>query len=135
MSWTCPNCHRSFAKSHQIHSCGDHDLAHHFINREPWLQELYQKLILALQNIGQFRIEPAKEGIMLKRNATFAWIKIQKKCLVLSFTLDLEIDEFPVYKTLKRSKSRWGHAVKMDSEDQIDGQILGWIREAWNLQK
>lgn len=49
--WQCPKCKREFANRHQSHSCGSHDLEHHFagkrIAREldaefrSWLSEAY----------------------------------------------------------------------------------------------
>jgi len=133
--WTCPNCKRSFIYNTQSHSCNLVSLETHLQNRSPHVVALFDILISRIQKFGAFNIEPVKGAIMLRKSAGFITIRVQKECLDISFKLDHHVEEFPVYKSMQFSNNRWAHTLKIDSEDEIDGQLLSWLKQASDLVK
>jgi len=90
---------------------------------------------LSFYEFGDFKIEPVKDAIILRKSAAFITVRIQKNCLDISFKLDEHIEEFPVYKSLQISKRRWFHALKIESPDEIDTQLVQWLRRSYELVK
>ena len=133
MSWTCPTCNRSFIHENQYHSCNLVELESHFQNKSPDIIALFDTLIDQVNEFGTFKIEPVKDAIILRRSAAFITIRIQKACLDFSFKMDEHIEEFPVYKSLQLSAHRWSHAVKIETLDELDSQLIGWLRRAFEL--
>ena len=107
----------------------------HFSNLSPELVALFDVLIAAIQDFGAFKIEPVKDAIILRKSSAFVTIRIQKECLDISFKLDSHIEEFPVYKSLQLSKQRWAHALKLEKDEEIDNQLMGWLKGAYDLVK
>ena len=57
-----------------------------------------------------------------------------KKELDLKFYLDRPNDEFPIYKSAEYS-GRFEHHIRISTLDEIDNQIIGYIRSSYNLFK
>ena len=133
MSWTCPTCSRSFIHENQSHSCNLVNLESHFQNKSPDIIALFDALINRVNEFGAFKIEPVKDAIILRRSSAFITIRIQKTCLDLSFKLDKHVEEFPVYKSLQLSAHRWAHTVKIETVDELDSQLVGWLKRAYEL--
>ena len=92
-------------------------------------------MISKINAFGEFKIEPVKDAVILRKSSAFVTIRIQKECLDISFKLDHHVEEFPVYKSLQFSRHRWGHTLKIETEDEIDVQLLGWLKQAASLVK
>ena len=133
MTWTCPKCRREFSKTDQSHSCDEFTVNEHFSNRPKWLFDLFNRLVSTLGESCEFKIDPVKTAILLKRKTSFAGIKVQNDYLQIHFALDKTVDEFPVYKTIKYTKNRWIHYIKLDSPDEIDHQLISWLMWAYKL--
>ena len=104
-------------------------------NRSPEIVALFDVFIARIRDFGEFKIEPVKGAIILRKSVAFITIRVQKECLDISFKLDYHVEEFPVYKTLQYSRNRWAHAVKLESEEEIDAQLLTWLKQASDLVK
>jgi len=133
--WTCHKCSHSFKYTSQSHSCNLVGLGTHLDKHTPEIVALFDCLISQIQEFGEFKIEAVKDAIMLRKSSAFVTIRIQKECLDISFKLDHHVEEFPVYKFLQLSRHRWFHALKIETEDEIDAQLLGWLKEAADLVK
>ena len=133
MSWQCPDCGRQFRNKNQSHSCINVDVADHFRNRPEKLRWVYDTLIKSITTFGDVKVEPVKNAIMAKANSTFLAIKPKKDHLVLEFMLDREVLEFPVYKTFRYTKNKTVHYVLVEEEDEVDAQLLSWLRESYQL--
>ncbi len=64
----------------------------------------------------------------------FLTLKPQKTGLILEFILDRSEDVFPVIKIIQISKKQFVHRLKLEGTEDINDQIVAWIKEAYNLQ-
>ena len=58
------------------------------------------------------------------------WPKI---CLVVTFGLGYRLDSPRVAMASEPYPGRWTHHILVTTADQIDGELMGWLREAWDF--
>jgi hypothetical protein len=131
--WICPECGRKFTRNRQGHSCVRHDPELLFIGKSQKARDLYNLIIEKVQAFGEIEINPQKWNISIRRLTTFIAIMIEKDHLTLVFLTDRPIDDFPVYNSFHHSAHRWSNALKIESPDEVDDQLMQWLKEAYDL--
>ena len=58
------------------------------------------------------------------------WPKI---CLVVTLGLGYRLDSPRVAVASEPYPGRWTHHIPVSEEGQIDGELMGWLREAWDF--
>lgn len=133
--WTCPRCGRQFQKRGQSHSCKSFELSEHFRNN-PAGKSLYAGLKNAVKKkVGPFRIESLECCIHLVSTFTFAAVKIFKNKIQVDFALNRKIKSKRISRTAQMSTRRWLYVVNICDEDEIDKELLEWIREAYTKKE
>jgi hypothetical protein len=128
--WTCPECGRQFAKQNQPHSCREFALERHFEGK-PTGKRLYEAFRRALKKtMGPFKIESLECCIHFVSHFTFVAVKIMKGKIRIDFSLGRKLGNGRINKAFKMSANRYLYAVDVDDEEEIDDQLLKWIREA-----
>jgi hypothetical protein len=94
---------------------------------------LFRELMDRISVFGEIELHTGKWGITVRHLSTFLSIMIERDHLSLIFLCDRPIDEFPVYQNYHHSARRWSNAVKIEDSEEIDNQLLGWLKEAWEL--
>jgi len=82
---------------------------------------------------GSIEVWVGKYNITLRRITTFATVIVEKNHLTIVFISLDPVDEFPVYQNHHHSANRWSNAVKIESESEIDKQLLNWLKGAYDL--
>lgn len=136
MSWICPECQRPFKHENQWHSCVKVDPGLLFENKDPLVKKIYGCIYYELKKFGKdIRITAAKNAVFAKAPSTFAAFKPKKKALSIEFLLREEVNEFPIEKTLRISKNRVAHSLHIESPEEVDRQLLNWLRQAYETVK
>ena len=105
-----------------------------FEKRPPLLYDLYKIIVTEVARWGAFREETVPpDVIFLKTKSTFGAIKVKKDHLDVEFFLDHLEDIPPVAKYLQTSKRRFFHMVSIDHPDEIDTQLLAWLKASYDL--
>ena len=99
----------------------------------PVSRQLYKRLLDAMEPLGEFREEMKKTSVHLVRGSAFAGIHPRKQHLLLTIKAKKPIRNARVFKTEQVSKNRWHVEVKLATEKDIDGVLLGWLRDAYDL--
>ena len=134
MSWICKKCNRPFKHINQWHSCVKVDADTIFANQNPNVKKCYDKLLKEVQKFGKdVKITAALKTVFAKAPSTFIAMKPRKDHLVIEFLLDDERNEFPIEKTFRVSKNRVAHFLRVQNPSEIDRQLLGWMRDAYEL--
>lgn len=135
MAWTCPHCGKTFAKDKQSHICVKVDPLSIFEGKAPQLPSLYKQVLETLEEFCEFQITTSTKSITLygKAHRSFMVMKPKKKWIDLWFSLNREVDEFPVYKIMQHSKTRFAHFVRLEDHDDLQPIIFDWIAEAYVL--
>jgi hypothetical protein len=133
--WSCPQCGRQFERKSQPHSCRPYLLAGHFKGKAAG-RLLYEKLKKAVKNeMGSFKIESLACCIHFVSTFTFAAVKIFKDMIRVDFSLSRKIKSKRIGQFLQMSAHRYLYVVDIFNEDDIDEELLKWIREAYDKKR
>jgi hypothetical protein len=132
--WRCPTCGREFRAKNQWHSCVSYTIDGHFEGKPPELREAFDRLVAALQELGPVRVDAVKSSINLAGRAHFGAVRVQKNCLRVGFLLARELDDSRIAGRERLRPALVGHWVRVRSPADVDGQLLGWLGEAYALK-
>lgn len=99
----------------------------------PASRELYRELTVRIASIGKFTEEVKKTSIHLVRKTAFVGVAPRKEYLLLTIKRDKPLKSKRVLKSEQTSRSRWHVEVKVTAAGDIDAELLGWVREAYEL--
>jgi hypothetical protein len=100
---------------------------------EPAVKKLYSDLVRGLKKLGPFEEEHKKSSIHLIRKSAFAGVHPRKQWFMLTIKAAKPIDSDRIAKSEQVSKSRWHEEVKIAQASDIDAELIGWLREAYEL--
>ncbi len=133
--WQCPKCKREFQKKNQSHSCVIYPIEKHFTNRD-YSRSLFEKLVKMIEiNIGKIKIESLPCCIHLVSSYTFSGVWLSKDKLKMDFRVDYQIDSERIIKQEKLSTNRDLYYVEVKDEEDIDKELLKWIRDSYFLNQ
>ena len=132
MSWTCPDCRRSFGRKNQSHGCmPSGTVEDYFADRPPGLRKIYDAIARHLAKIGGVTIDPVSVCIMFKRSRTFGEVRAKRDRLELCFLLSRELDDPKVRKRLRLSAHRSAYYVDLVRAKDVDRDVRSWLTEAY----
>ena len=104
-----------------------------FSGKDPQVQAIYEQLLDAIRLLGPFTAEAKKTSIHLVRSSGFAGVHPRKNYLYLNLRLDQPLTGPRIAKSEQVSKNRWHNEIRLDAPDQIDAELLAWLRSAYTL--
>jgi len=107
----------------------------HLQDKEPIVSEIYHKLIKKLQKFGQLKIDPKKTSIHLGNRFGFAGVYTRKDYINLEVHLNHKLISDRVTKGEQASANRFHHTIKLTKPQDIDKELLLWLKEAYELKK
>jgi hypothetical protein len=107
----------------------------HLEDKELVVTQIYEQLINELQRFGQLKIEPKKTSIHLGNRFGFAGIYTRKNYINLEVHLNYKLASQRVNKVEQASANRYHHTIKLTNADEIDRELLNWLRQAYDLKK
>ena len=96
-------------------------------------QQLYQELLSAVRQLGPYREEVKKTCIHLCRESAFAGVHPRKQHLLLTIKSAKPIHSARIVKIQQTSKKRWYLDVRLAATSEIDAELLGWLRDSYEL--
>ena len=132
--WACPKCGREFERKGQSHSCRVFPLERHFEGK-PGGKLLYEKFKQAVEKrIGLFKVDSVECCIHFVHSSTFLAVKVFKDKIQVEFGLNHPVESRRVGKFAQISANRYLHYVDVDTEDEIDEELMEWAQEAHDLK-
>ncbi|MCB0821717.1 MAG: hypothetical protein KDC09_03420 [Bacteroidales bacterium] len=128
--WTCPDCGRTFRNTNQDHSCVVIDLELHFVNKDQNVKDTFEKIKDIAMSLGNVKINSVKNAILFQAKSQFLAVKPKKNILDTEFVLDEPVEGFPIHKTVQATKTKWAHFVRLESPEEVDEQLISWIKRA-----
>ena len=104
-----------------------------FLGKDQQVQSTYHCLLEALHLLGPLQAEPKKTSIHLVHTVGFAGVHPRKSYLILNLRTASVIESTRSVKSEQVSKNRFHNEVKLTSPDEIDEELLGWLKEAYTL--
>lgn len=128
--WTCPDCGRSFANTNQWHSCLELTLEEHLLAKTPESRALFEAVVGALSECGEFRIHPQKTRVGFISTVAFGGVRLARKWVDLSLILPRPLDDARVRKLELYGPTSWVHTFRLYTLDDLDESMKGWLCEA-----
>jgi hypothetical protein len=79
------------------------------------------------------KINSVKNAILFTAKSHFLAVKPKKSLLDIEFVLDEPVEGFPIHKTVRASKHKWAHFVRLEKPEEVDMQLAGWIQRAYKV--
>lgn len=108
---------------------------HLFDGKPAQVRAAYDRLVDELRQFGPVMEAAKKTSIHLEKTNAFAGVHPRKNGFNLEFRTEHPIDNPRIIRQQQLSARRFEHTVKIESESDIDEQLLLWLREAYTLSK
>lgn len=114
-------------------------LDQYFAGRDLRSRAVFDAVRSAIESIGPAEMRVTKSQVSFRRRRGFAWAWMPAQYLrgnvaPLVLTIDLDHrDESPRWKEVVEPRpGRFTHHLELRSTEDIDVDVLTWIREAWS---
>jgi hypothetical protein len=132
--WTCRKCGKRFVTPKMWHSCGRFTVAQFFEGRSPHLKSLYRAYVKFARRCGPFTVDPAKTRISFQGRVRFAGVAgATKDALLIGFWLKRRIASPRFLRVEFYPKSDYVYRLRLTDAKQLDDELLGWLREAYDV--
>ena len=108
-------------------------VAAHLDERAPEVRATYDAILRAAKKLGPVHEDPKKTSIHLNRKTAFAGIATRKTALVLTLKSATDIVSPRVLKRERTSANRWHLEIRLENPKQVDRELTGWIKKAYDL--
>ena len=105
----------------------------HFDGKAPGVRAIYDCLLAELRAFGEVQEAPKKTSIHLDHANGFAGVYTLKDAINLRFRLDHRVDHPRIGKVEQLSARRFMHTVRLARVEDVDAQLLGWLKAAYDL--
>lgn len=131
--WTCPECGRIFKRAKQPHSCKKIPLEKHFENKEE-AKQLFDQLVKEInKKVGKVKVISIPCCVHLFGEFDFLAALPKKNSLEIRIVLDRELKSPRMKQGVQMSSKRYKNCFDICSKKEIDGELLGWIKESYYL--
>ncbi len=131
--WRCPTCGRSFQRPSQAHSCQVITVDEHF-TRRPTARILFDRLVAVLTEfIGPCEPVALRCCIHLALESDFLAVLPKRDRLEVRFVLPHVLDHPRVTRSVRISAHAAKHSVDVVHPDDIDAELVSWIKQAAQL--
>jgi hypothetical protein len=107
--------------------------ATHFSGKDPAVLQTYRRLIDVARSLGPVTEEPKKTSIHLVRRTAFAGVATRRTALILTLKSATDIRSPRIARREQASANRWHVDVRLEKADEIDRQLTGWLKAAYEL--
>jgi hypothetical protein len=104
----------------------------HFTGKDE-LRTLYDRLVALTEKFGSVEQDPKKTSIHLNRRTAFAGVAVRKEHLVLTIKSDRPIDSPRIARSDQTSAKRFHHEIKLAKVKDLDTELRGWLKAAYDL--
>ncbi len=104
-----------------------------FTGKDAVVSDIYERLLQVLHSFGPFREEPKKTSIHLVHTSGFAGIHPRKSFLYLNLRMARPLQNERIAKSEQVSKHRHHNEIKITSPNDVDAELIEWVREAYTL--
>jgi len=105
----------------------------HFADRAPDVKATYAAILKAAKKLWPVQEEPKKTSIHLVRKTAFAGIATRKTSLILTLKADADVKSKRIARREQVSRNRWHVEIKLADPSQVDRELVGWLRQAYEL--
>ena len=105
----------------------------HFNRSDPEVLATYRRLLEVARGLGRVVEEPKKTSIHLVRKTAFAGVATRQAALILTLKSAKDIGSPRIEKREQTSAHRWHLDIRLEKPSDVDRQLTGWLRAAYEL--
>jgi hypothetical protein len=105
----------------------------HFEGKAPAVQKTYDALLKALRRFGPVVEEPKKTSIHLVHSTALAGVATRKDYIILTIKSDHKLTSPRIHKTEQVSAKRFHSEIKLASPEDVNPELIGWLKDAYAL--
>lgn len=133
--WVCNKCERIFEKQNQPHSCRKFPIEKHFINKEK-AKNIFDQLFLKInESVGNSKTISLPCCIHLYGEYDYLAALPKKDRLEVRFALNRVLDSPELKQSVPLSSKSFKNCIDICSIEDINNELIGWIKEAYYLKK
>jgi hypothetical protein len=110
-----------------------HTVEEHFDKCSPTVAATYARILETASKLGPVQQEAKKTSIHLVRKTAFAGIATRKTALILTMKSDTNLTSKRIAKREQTSANRWHLEVRLETPDQVDRELVSWLKRAYEL--
>ena len=107
----------------------------HFVGKPDEVRAIYDRLVALAEAFGPVEQDPKKTSIHLNRQTAFAGVAVRKAHIVLTIKSDRPIKSPRVFKSEQTSAKRFHHEIKLSAIEDLDAELQGWLKAAYDLSE
>jgi len=105
----------------------------HFEGRPPVVRQIYDRILAVAGSFGPVEEDPKKTSIHLNRKTAFAGVATRKDGLILTLKSAHDIESPRVSRHEQASARRWHLEVRLEDPGEVDAELVGWLKDAYDL--
>jgi hypothetical protein len=109
-----------------------------FFAAQPEARRLYDRLVAALEALGEYDTKVGKSQVAFRRARNFAlawmpgkYLRGDVAPLVLSILLPYRLESSRWKEVVEPYPGRFTHHLELSRESDIDDEVRTWLRRAW----
>ena len=107
----------------------------HFVGKTDLVRTIYDRLVAIAEAFGPVEQDAKKTSIHLNRRTAFAGVAVRKAHIVLTIKSDRPIKSSRVFKSEQTSSKRFHHEIKLAVIDDLDAELEGWLKAAYEMSE
>lgn len=97
------------------------------------VRDLYGRLLAEVEKFGPVVAEEKKTSIHLKHKTGFAGVHPSKSYYILNIVSAEPIQSTRIVKQERVSANRFHNEMRIEKSDDLDADVLAWLRSAYEL--
>ena len=107
----------------------------HFEGKAPVVREIYDRLLKAVKDFGPITEEPKKTSIHIVNRTALIGVATRKEYLILTVKSDRPLTSPRIHKSEQASARRFHHEIKLTSPADVNSELIGWLKSAYELSQ
>lgn len=103
------------------------------IDGDPISSEVYGSLTDQISTLPGCELQENASSFHVAHGRAFLGIHPRRGGILVNIVLDRQLDAARVHRAERVSANRWHNEVILRDPEQIDSELLGWIREGYAL--
>ena len=134
--WQCDKCGRPFANRNQTHSCGRFTVEDFLAGKSSKAVELYKHFAAAIEQLDEVITAPARTRIGFQVRMIFAAVnRLNDDGLSAHVVMARRLERPRFTKIESISPRNHVHHFVIHHAKEIDDEVKGWLREAYEVGK
>ena len=131
MTWSCPECGRTFARTKQTHVCGTWTVEEHLEGADERALDLFRQFVSIVESSGDFEFAPTSRQIGLRgARRIFAGVRLTKRGLEGYLDLPRRVESPAFHHVAPYTKKLSVHHFVLERPEQLDDEFAACIRES-----